>query len=245
MKKTFFEIAMLALIVSTIMSACGKDDLGNTAKDNPIATHPSTERTWPANALMTDLDTFLYDAMGNQVSMHRSDVMLAVYYTSNTVLSNLPNGFCPVMPVEQSINAGPGMPNIQSIKGLVVLFEGIDRTAAINQLKNIEGVYAIEPVYGDGDISFVPTPRFQVILNSVEDTVFLFNIADSLAVSRIPVSPDHEFMYGADSANIWCSFFCDHSLVNSVTAANKIWEAGNGRVITVLYDAATYQHDSI
>lgn len=237
-------MAIFAVVASAVMAACGKDEADGTVKGDPIVPpSATTERTWPANALMTEIDTFYSPYYNQVIPLDRSSSMLAIYYNSSAVINNLPSVFCPVMPLQQNIYGRPGEADHVQIHGLVVLFENIGRAEAINRLKSIDGIYAIQPVYGE--TVMVPSPMLDVTLNSPSDTLFLFDIADSLGLSRRPIAPGHRYVYNEDSTTIMCGFFCDHALVNSITAGNIIAEEGDSRVLVITPYFATYQHDSI
>ena len=225
MKKTFFTAAcLLALVACAIVSACRKDDV-ETIKESPV-TPQTNPRTWPNGALESGDDTYDYGdvkyypeqdtTMIKRRDLDRIETMLNVYFNTEANINDLlPSGFSPVLPMNFNWYV-PGT------KGSIVVFSGMDRKKAIQQLKAINEVFAIEPVYNWRNRQEAAIPLVQVILlNPKEDANLLFNIADSLHLVFTRTTPAFGPM---GSITELYEFIADHSLVNSVVAANIIYE---------------------
>lgn len=220
MKKTFFTATcLLALVACAMVSACRKDDV-ETIKENPVPPTPQTpSQTWPAGALMSGDDTYDY---GNHDSEHniymirrdldRVESMLCIFFHDNTDINALlPSGFSTVLPIDDTIWCLPNS------KGVITVFSGMDRTTAINQIKGIDDVFAIEPVYNWQEKQVAATPYVHVMLNyTKDDGKALLELADSL---HLTLCKQSSFL----DKQVY-EFIADHSLVNSVVAANIIYE---------------------
>lgn len=221
MKKTFFTATcLLALVACAMVSACRKDDVG-TIKENPVQVDQPNPGIWPVEALVSgddtydygdaryhnDIDTFLIQRR----ELDRVESMLCVFYPSNIDINSLlPSGFSTVLPMDFSYYL-PGT------KGVITVFSGMDRSAAINQLKEIEEIFAIQPVYNWYDRLSAATPHVSVVLQNEKYEKELLVIADSLHLVFNRKEPfiDKQLF----------EFVIDHSLVNSVVAANTIYES--------------------
>lgn len=220
MKKTFFTATcLLALVACAMVSACSKDNV-ETTKENPVPPTPQTpSQTWPAGALMSGDDTYDY---GNHDSEHniymirrdldRVESMLCIFFHDNTDINALlPSGFSTVLPI-----SGPlwQLPNTQ---GVMIVFSGMDRETAIEQLKSIEQIFAIEPVYNWNEKQLAANPYITVWLkNPKDDGKALLELADSLHYTLCNRNTFFD--------NQIFEFISDHPLVNSVVASNTIYE---------------------
>lgn len=199
-------MAVLAIIVSVAVSACSKDD-ANAVKDTPRVV-TQTNNSWPEGALMSGDDTYLYD-VDERRDLNRIDSMLCVYYHyGDNPLNNLPSGYCPILPVNFPIN------QTDSLQGMVLLFENRSRVTAIEELKRIEGILAIESVYRYGGRLEFYGPGVQIMHfpgHEVEDSI-IDGIANSLGYSLQYSIPSYRLYVG------------NHPMVNSVAACNIIKE---------------------
>lgn len=221
MKKTFISTAcLLALVACAMVSACRKDDV-ETIKENPVQVDQPNPGVWPIEALVSGDDTYDYgDAQYHNYidtfliqrrELDRVESMLCVFYPSNIDINSLlPSGFSTVLPMDFSYYL-PGK------KGVIIVFSGMDRSTAINQLKGINDFFAIQPVYNWYDRLMAATPHVSVILQNKKYEKELLVIADSLHLVYYKQEPfiDKELY----------EFVIDHSLVNSVVAANTIYES--------------------
>lgn len=206
MKKTILSMAVLAIIVSVAVSACSKDD-ANAVKDTPRVV-TQTNNGWPEGALTSGDDTYLYD-VDERRDLNRIDSMLCVYYHyGENPLNNLPSGYCPVLPVNFPIS------QTDSLKGMVVLFENRNRDTAIEELKRVEGILAIEPVYRNGGSLELYGPGVQVMVSPghEEEERIIESIANSLGYSLQHSIPSYRLYVG------------NHPLVSAVAACNIIKE---------------------
>ena len=216
MKKTFFTAAcLLASVACAMFSACRKDDV-ETIKESPV-TPQVPPRTWPAGALMSGDDTYDYGNYDTEHYMIRRDLdcvesMLCIYFPDNTAINELlPSGFSTVLPIGSSIW------HLPNTKGVITVFSGMDRNTAINQLKSIEQVIAIEPVYNWKGKQVASTPYVQVWLkNPKDDGKALLELADSLHYTLCDRNTFFDYQI--------FEFISDHPLVNSVVASNTIYE---------------------
>lgn len=223
------------MFACTMLSSCIKDDVNSTGKAIINVDQQMSAGNWPEGALIYGDDSFYYIDEGIQ-EMERIDSMLCIYYTTNANLRELPEGYCTVLPEEVLLGN-------DSLNGVVVLFEGRDRATAIEEMKDINGIFAIQPVYkrASGSGICVASPRIMVMVNNVSDTSFLFDYASQLGLRRIQVLPNEPAVMS--NGNYLCWFYVDHSLVNSVVAANMIYEEGNGRILWSYPDIVSYRHE--
>lgn len=217
MKKNVLKMFLFAIVVNILLTACEKDV--NLTKNDATPVAPQVLNTWPEGALTTGNDTVWHETPG----IERIDSLLCVYYDSNSI--NLPDGYCPIVSVQS------GGDSILIRKGVVLLFEGRDRTTAINELKNVEDIYAIEPVYktNDNNNLIVATPRIQIMLNNISDTSLMFNLTDSLRL---------HFEYSGNESSPIIVFYTNHSLVNSIAASNIIADCGESYIKGIIPNMA-------
>ena len=222
MKKTFVSTAiMLAIVACAMVSACSKDNV-ETTKESPVQVAQAINRTWPVDALMYGDDTYDYgDAnyhsdidsfLIQRRDLNRVESMLCIFFPSNIDINSLlPLGFSTVLPIDDTIWCLPNS------KGVITVFSGMDRTTAINQIKGIDDVFAIEPVYNWQEKQVAATPYVHVMLNyTKDDGKALLELADSL---HLTLCKQSSFL----DKQVY-EFIADHSLVNSVVAANIIYE---------------------
>lgn len=197
------------MLACVMLSSCTKEE-----SDSLVNNTPTDASLWPEGALMTDGDDYYY--MGNQrQELNRSESMLYICFSPASYINNLPNNFAVLYPIETSR---------PDSKGAVVLFSGIDRQTAIEQLKGHNAIYAIEPVYYSSD-SAVITPsssKFYAHVQSLSDTIALHEFADSIHC-EIDCTLFH---LAWDMGKYIIVFQMDHSLVNSVAASNFLYETG-------------------
>lgn len=221
MKKIVFTKAILAIVGCLILISCEKDGMESINKSSYVIV-PTEDRVWPEMALSEGDDSYQYHYSGSAVPLNRIDTMLSVYFSPSYTIENLPSHYCVILPVRTDwIKADS--------KGAVVLFEGVSREEAIEELKGVSGVFAVNPVYEQDAENYniaVPSPHVNVILRNFEDTTVLFRLADSLCLIRKPITTPSDW---PESGTIY-DFVTDHSLVNSVVAANIIYESMPGRV---------------
>ena len=218
MKKNAIKMIVLAIMASAVLPACEKEN--STSKISPMPVVQQTNIQWPANALTSGDDTYCYLIEGNRSFLGDIvDTMLGIYYTSDHAIDSLPEGFCTIWPVADQMGG--------NTNGVIVLFEGRDRLTAISELKNIDGIYAIQPVYSNNHL-VVATPLINVFIENVNDTSYFINVADSLLLKRIMV-PSVNSM--TQHSGWMLRFYVDHSYMNSVATANKIYELGCGHGI--------------
>lgn len=208
MKKTVLSMAVLAIIVSVAVSACNKDD-ANAVKDTPRVV-TQTNNSWPEGALTSGDDTYRY-IFDERIELNRIDSMFCLFYHPDALsINNLPDGYCAVLPVKNTING------TDILKGMVVLFGNRNRATAIEELKKIEGIWAIQPVYRfeTGSIEvYGPGFHVQHYPGHDEECRMIDNIANSLGYS---------LRYEDDVCR---TYYGDHPLVNSVAACNIIYES--------------------
>ncbi len=220
MKKNAIKMVVLAIVVSAMLSSCEKDT--SLAKDYPMAINCANENIWPDGALAIGNDTTWRVGIQELHGLTRIDSLLCIYYDTNEI--DLPNGFCSILPVQ----SGGGEVAVR--RGVVVLFGDRSRSVAIEELKGIENVYAIEPVYGDGGNSLiVATPRIQVMLNDISDTANLYNITDSLKL---------HYEFGGSGAAPIIILYTHYSLVNSIAASNIIVDNCSGYIKGIIPNMA-------
>ena len=215
MKKTILRMALFAIVAGVVVSACSKDDV-NAVKDTPsVATQ--TSNSWPEGALQGGDDTYRY-IFDERIELNRIDSMLCVFYHPDSLpLNNLPGGYCPVLPGHYHIS------RTDSLKGMFLLFENRNRSTAIEELKRIDGIVAIEPVYRTESGSLeVYGPGFSVqhFPGHYEECRMIDNIANSLGYSL------------QDTLDTYRRYSGNHSLVSSVAACNMVYES---RVLDSLF----------
>lgn len=233
MEKNIIKLAAMVIVACTILSACTKDSAYNS-KDNPeeITETPRIIRSWSDTDLLNENDSYFYNyhnAIYYQQELEYIDNMLAIYYPKSFSLESLPDGFCTLLPIVQPTI----MYGIDSC-GMVIMFENMDRIAAVKKLKAFNDIYAIQPVYKDfyngttNPGTIAPTlPLLSVEITDKSDLPFLQSMVDSLELRPVMmpgVNPNNPI------SSLYYHFIVDHSPVNSVTAANMIYDAGNGRI---------------
>ena len=233
MKKVIIKMAVLAMLVCAFFSACTKES-ANNPKGKPEETNntPRIIRSWSETDLLNENDSYFYNyhnAIYYQQELEYIDNMLAIYYPKSFSLESLPDDFCTFLPIVQPTI----MYGIDSC-GMVIMFENMDRIAAVKKLKAFNDIYAIQPVYKDfyngttNPGTIAPTlPLLSVEITDKSDLPFLQSMVDSLELRPVMmpgVNPNDPV------SSLYYHFIVDHSPVNSVTAANMIYEAGNGRI---------------
>ena len=226
MKKTVLSMAVIAIIVSVAVLACSKDD-ANVAKNTPNIVVP-TNNNWPGGALTYGDDTYYYDYEGQRRSVERVDSMLSIRCYAGDVLNNLPRNFV-VLDSEDCTHPNG---NTNEKKALV-LFSGMDRSVAIEALKQVDGIYCIEPVYknqynsvGDYKQGY---GHVALRVSCAEDTVAIRRFADTIHCEMYTdqnvwqwAQQYSDYDYGTIPVILWM----EHSVVNSVVAGNMLVESG-------------------
>lgn len=226
MKKTVLSMAVLAIIVSVAVSACSKDD-ANVVKATPrVGTQ--TTNSWSQDALTNGNDTYYYNYEGQRVSVERVDSMLSIRCSTRDNLNGLPGNFV----VLESEDCTRPYRNTNECKALV-LFSGTDRSVAIETLKQIDGIFCIEPVYKNQYNSVGDYKQgngwFALRVSCAEDTVAIRRFADTIHCEMYTdqyvwqwAQQYADFDYGSIPVLLWM----DHSVVNSVVAGNMLVESG-------------------
>lgn len=217
MKRIFLKIAMLVFVASMITIACGKDEVSNTAKTTPT----TTQSLWPAGALTTGNDTYYY-YHDEQTPLNREESILYICFASSFNLDSLPQGYTVLIHTTvRSI-----IPEIPDAAGAIILFDR-NRATAIEELKGIPEIFAIEPVYRRDDKLVGSSSKFMVLLDSNEDPARLMRFADSIhCTGGILVGSPIDTIY---------QFQMNHSLINSVAACNLIYEMGIATVVDPVF----------
>lgn len=224
MKKTVLSMALFAIIVGVVVSACSKDD-ANTVKNTPMVVM-QTSSGWPEGALTRGDDTYYYKYDGQRITVERVDSMLSIKCYAGDILDQLPNNFV-VLKSEACARLNS---NTNGRKALV-LFSDMDRSTAIEELKRVDGIYCIEPVYRDLSTGEIKEALGRVALrvSCPEDTVVIRRFADSIHCEVYTTQdvwqwaqqfPDYD--YGSIPVVLWM----EHSVVNSVVAGNMLVESG-------------------
>lgn len=229
MKRTILKVAMLAIIVGALVSACGKDEDDTPRNGTPTIENPSR---WPEGARLTGGDSCITWTSSNiERIAWRIDSLLCIYYHNDIVL---PDGFCAVLPISVAV----GFTNTGSYdygdRAAVVIFKG-NREDAINKLKQVDGIYAINPVYRNvREWLIVPSAIINAkLLLSDEEQVSdenmnqLMSIAEDLRLRLIY----------SDTGAYWIdlTFLTEYSMVNSVVATDIIETGCNVHYISPLY----------
>lgn len=213
-------MAVLAIIVGVAFSACSKDD-ANTVKETPRVV-TQTNNIWPEGALENCDDAYFY-IRNDSCPCERIESMFFVCASPAEAFNELPNNFA----VLYAASAGGARPDRPDAQGKLVLFSGVDRLTALRQLKNISGVYAIEPVYNgthEGTV-LIPLPRVTICLDQLSDTTRVMSYLDSLNINCRMYNTHFSqayWPYGLWYAEIWT----DHSLHNIVAIANLLDASG-------------------
>lgn len=224
MKRTILKVAIFAIIAGALVSACGKDEDDTPRNDTPTIENPSR---WPEGARLTGGDSCITKS---HRTLWRVDSMLSIYYFDGIVL---PDGFCAVIPIdfrplttdwfEYGHNAA------------VVIFKG-DREDAINKLMQVDGIYAINPVYQNvRDWLAFPNPFIDGILSgeeqvSEENVNQLMSIAEELRLRLVYFERFTNYPY------VRFTFMTEYSMVNSVVASNIIKSRCNVQYVEPNYD---------
>lgn len=223
MKRTIIVLTVLAT-TALIASSCGEKEVRDTP-DNDITT---AVRTWPEGALQGREDTLLYQ--GDDEPFDTLNILkkwFVIYYppemSREEFMSKLPSNF-----VNRPL--GYSLPE----DGVFLALSETEWHEAIEQLKQIDCIYAIDHMYSGLDrypettgVTFRPY-RLKCFTTTTTDpsirqadSIRILRVADSLHLvltSTYQSSSAQPYRYSA------LVFTADHALVTALTAANIMRE---------------------